>query len=511
MSWAPRRVSGPGLWVASSLLLIALAGSRLWRMDQGGSARGAAPSILVHCAKGLRPALEELAQEFERRTGTRVELAYGGSGTLLAQLQVLALGELYIAGDESYVSGTGAERPSARELELVDQVFSLARMKPVIAVPRGNPEGVSALADLVRADLDVGLALPEAAAVGRVARDALEESGLWEALHARAAVEEPTVTELANALALGTIDAAILWDATVAQWDGLQAIHVPELDARVRDVTLGVLRASERPRDALRFARFLASSDLGAPTWERHGYESVAGDPWKLVPRVQLFYGAMLDAAIDERIRAFEQREGCLVDTVKNGCGILVSQMRAGAAPDAYFSCDTSFLDVVAERFLAPTDVSANAIVLLVERGNPHGLAELGDLARPELRVGLAHPEKSALGELTRRLMIEQGVHEAFVASGNWLVESATGHELVNQLSARSLDAVVVYRSNAAGVIDELEVLPIEGRGALAVQPYAVARQSAYPALMGRLLDFLTQEPAAERFLELGFEWRLPR
>lgn len=508
MSWKPRPWGGPALWVGAALLILAVALERLVRLERGEGARGAAPVLLVHCAKGLRPAVEELARSYEQQTGTRIELSYGGSGTLLSQLQVRPRGELYIAGDDSYVVGEGGERPSARELGLVEEVFALARMRPVIAVGAGNPRGVGALADLLREDVRVGLALPEAAAVGRVMREACVEQGIWDALRARALVEEPTVTELANALALGTIDAAVLWDATVAQWEGLEAVRTAPLEARVRDVTLGVLRDSERARDALRFARYLSSRDRGAAVWERHGFESVEGDAWTLVPRVELFYGAMLDAAIAERIAAFEEREGCMVDTVKNGCGVLVAQMRAGASPDAYFSCDTSFLDMVEERFAAPTDVSANAMVLLVPRGNPRGLASLGDLAREGLRVGLAHPEKSALGELTRRQMRAQGVHEAFVQSGNWLVESATGDYLVNQLSVGSLDAVVVYRSNAAHVLDELEVVPLEGRGALAVQPYAVAKASEHPQLMERLLDFLLRGESQERFLELGFEWR---
>ena len=95
-----------------------------------------------------------------------------------------------------------------------------------------------------------------------------------------------------------------------------------------------------------------------------------------------------------ETITAFEQREGCRVTRVYNGCGILVAQMKAGEHPDAYFSCDNSFMVQVTDLFIDPADVSINHLVIVVPKGNPRHIASLKDLGQPGLRVGVGHEKQ---------------------------------------------------------------------------------------------------------------------
>lgn len=498
--------SGPTLALLGTVVTLGLAVWVLRAPGHAGPAGDAAGGELrVFCAAGIRLPFEELIGEYEERYGVVVVAQYGGSGTLLANLLVVDTGDLYIAGDDSFV-----ER--AREAGAVAESLSLASMRAVIGVRAGNPHGIRSLEDLVRGaaqGLRVGLANPEAAAVGRIARRHLIEAGLWEKLEPLVKVMKPTVGELAGDLVLGTLDAALIWDATAAQYGGIEAVHVPALDADPRAVTVGVLTASERPTAALRLARFLASRDVGGPVFEAEGYRPATGDLWAERPVVDLMCGAMLNAAVDETITAFAQREGVEVRRNYNGCGLLVAQMKTGADPDAYFSCDVSFLDLVRPRFEDESVVSHNPMVILVQAGNPRGIAGLEDLALPDLRVGLADEVKSALGALTRRLLRDAGLEQALLDSGNLKVETPTGDLLVNQLRTGSLDAVVVYASNAARALDEVTLVPIELEGAEAAQPWAVGRSSDHKQLLGRLYDALTTAESMQRFQDLGFLWQL--
>jgi molybdate transport system substrate-binding protein len=480
--------------VALGLLIFALVGLR---DDHGPRAGGV---LRVFCAAGLKPPVEELAGEYEERYGVRVDLSYGGSGALLSTLALAPEGDLYLAGDDSFTE-------TAHARGLVAERFPLARMTPVIAVPSGNPRSVASLADLGTPDLRLGLADPEAAAVGKVARLALERSGRWKEISAKVTVFKPTVTDLAIDLRIGALDAAILWDATVAQTEGVESISVPELSSLARNVELGVLTGAASPAEALRFARFLASSDVGSPRFAHHGYTPLPGDRWNPAPELLLFSGAMLNSAIDETITAFEEREGVVVTRVYNGCGILVAQMKAGASPDAYFSCDTSFLEQVANRFGPSEVICANRMVMLVRKGNPEKLSGLADLAREGLKVGLAHPEKSALGALTRRLLDARGLEDSIVDSGNIVVESPTADYLVAQIRTGALDAVIVYRSSAAHSLEDLDLIELGEGPTMARQPYAVARGSEYPLLMERLLSAIRTDTSRSRFESLGFTW----
>ena len=142
----------------------------------------------------------------------------------------------------------------------------------------------------------------------------------------------------------------------------------------------------------------------------------------------------MLRPAITESLKAFEEREGCTVNVVYNGCGVLVAQMRAGENPDAYFSCDMKFLEMVEERFEDSTTVSANDMVMLVKKQNPKNVKGLEDLTREDLKKGLCHPEKSALGFLSVELLKRHNLLERVKAAGN-LIDSASGDFLINQIN----------------------------------------------------------------------------
>jgi molybdenum ABC transporter molybdate-binding protein len=456
--------------------------------------------LFLYCAAGIKPPVEAAAREYERRYGVAVDIQYGGSGTLLSNLSVTRNGDLFLPADETYLE-------LARERDKLAETFPLASMRPVLGVPAGNPLKIESMEDLLTGEIAIGIANPDTAACGRIARKLLGAAGLWDVLMERVEVAKPTVTDLANDLKLGALDCAILWDATAGQYPEIDAVHVPVLDTDPRLVTLGVLKSSAEPREALRFARFLAARDEGLQSFENFGYVVADGDVWAREPELVLMSGAMLNRAIDDTITEFEDREAVRVNRIYNGCGILVAQMRTGNFPDAYFSCDASFLDLVEQEFEPGLVVSSNRMVILVQRGNPRGISDLIDLADEGCRVGLGHPTNSALGALTRELLESDGTASQLEASGNVLVESATGDFLVNQLRTGALDASIVYASNAAHCLDELEIVEIGNPARMATQPYAVGRNSDHKRTMERLLESIRSASSRARFEALGFGW----
>ena len=82
-----------------------------------------------------------------------------------------------------------------------------------------------------------------------------------------------------------------------------------------------------------------------------------------------------------------------------------------------------------------------------------------------------------------------------------------TADLLVNQLRTGSLDAVIVYEANVAGIKDKIDYLPIEHRAALAVQPFGIGTQTKHPQLMLRLLKKIRSSQSRQRFEQAGFRW----
>lgn len=239
--------------------------------------------LLVYCAAGMRKPMVAIARRYEEQYGVRVELQFAGSGTLLANAEASGKGDLYLAGDMSYIniaSGKG----------LVHESLEVCRLTAGLAVRKGNPLKLSALSDLAqKSGLRSVIANPEAASIGKFTKKILSTHGLWDAVSSKALAMKPTVNEVANDVKLGAADVAVIWDAVANQYPELQFIKTPEFDAESKKVAIGVLNSTSAPSNALKFARFVTARDEGLKTFSEMGYRVVEGDKWKQRPELVFF------------------------------------------------------------------------------------------------------------------------------------------------------------------------------------------------------------------------------
>ncbi len=458
--------------------------------------------LIVYCAAGMRVPMERVASNYENEYNVKIRLQFAGSGTLLGNIEASKIGDLYLAADTSYLD-------IAKEKGLSNESVPVCSLMAGLIVKKGNPLKINSVSDLIKNDqCRIVLANPDAASIGKFTKKVLSVSDHWDPLSSKAVVMKPTVNEVANDIKLNAADVGFAWDAIANQYAELDFVELPEFESKKKSVTIGILNSTKSPSASLKFARYVASKDRGQSVFAEEGYAITEGDEWSESPEILLYTGAMLSPAIRQRIYQFETREGVSIDLVPNGCGVLVSQMKAGARPDAYFSCDTSFMDDVSAFFDSPTTVSSNNMIVLVKNEMRGTIESLSDLTKPEIRVGTAHPEKSALGALTVRLLEHLNIN----VTGNKLLDSATGDFLVNQLRVGSLDAVIVYRSNALAnpsTLNDAFIVDINEPMAVAVQPFAIGANSNHKNLMGRLLDALTGNESKLDFLKYGFKWEI--
>lgn len=496
-------------------LLAALLGTSSRSPTAAWSDEPQAEPLVLYCAAGAKPPIEAAAKRFSAELGGEVRLEYGGSGSLLARIVAAPQGDLYLAADDSFLQ-------QARDKHVVSEEFPLATQQCVIGVPRGNPKGITTLAQLLEAELRVGLATPDAAAVGQMSRQIAEAAGVWEALQSAVTergVFKPTVNELANDLKLGTIDAALVWDSTVAVYPELDAVPLDHPANTPQGVTLCVLKCSRQPTAALQLARYIAARDRGLEEFQSRGYHVADGDRWTPRPEITIHCGGVLRAAVQQTIAEFAARENVEINTVYNGCGVLLGQMKAGDRSDGYFACDRSFMNQVGDLFLPPTDISRTRMVVCVPKDNPRQIAKLADLQRPGLKVGVCNERQSALGALSADMLKSLGMFDAVMK--NVVSQVPTADMLVAQLRAGGLDAAIVYQANfwrhrealaaveidlpADAASDLAQDVPVPAL--LAVQPFAVGRQSDFPQLVGRLTKALQSDESQQRFVDSGFDW----
>ena len=253
--------------------------------------------------------------------------------------------------------------------------------------------------------------------------------------------------------------------------------------------------------------RYLAARDKGLPVFKEKGYEIVDGDKWQDHPELVLFSGGLNSIAVKETIAEFEKREGVTVKTNYNGCGILVSEIKTGQHPDAYFACDTSYLEDVRGIFNDPQNVSSADMVIIVKKGNPKNIKSLNDLTKPGIKIAVTNPKFSALGGLTVRLFEKNGISKA-VESNISYRDSPTADFVVTRVGTGPEDAGIVYRPNSIRS-QNCETIEINADFATAYQPIAVLKDSENKYLMQRLIDRIKSAESKERFINSGFDWEV--
>jgi len=482
----------------TAVVVAVLVGLLMWDPQPGGEAG----SLLVYCAAGIKNPVTEIAREYEREFDVKVELQFGGSGTLLSNLRVAKKGDLYVAADTGYID-------KAREWDLLAEAIPLAYQRPTIAVPKGNPDKIQGVADLLSEGVKIALANPDAASIGKQTKILMERLGHWEALETATrqhGVFKPTVNEVANDVKIGTVQAGIIWDATVNQYPELEAVPIEGAESFVQNVTIGVLHSSRTPTAALRFARYLGARDKGLKVFERMGFPPVDGDEWALTPEIVYYSGGVNRLGVQDTLKEFARREGVRITTKYHGCGVLNGMIKTGDRPDGYHTCDASFMDGVEHLFTEAVDVTETDMVIVCAKGRDD-IKGLEDLGRKGLMVGLANEQQSALGALTARLLKRVGLYEK--VTPNVVSRTPTADLLVNQLRMGSLDAIIVYRANTSAVADKVQIVEMGLSDAKAIQTFAVGKGSKYKHLMERLFQTIRTAESKRRFTDGGFRWIL--
>lgn len=511
------RLSPALLAFGGSAALLAGLIAALYHISDSPNALDRSPPLELYCAAAMRLPIDAIAKAYEKEFDQRVVVHYEASQTILIQMELNKKADLFLPADDSYIE-------LARKKDLVSSVDPVARMKAVVIVRPGYLREIKSWDDFLAAS-KIGLANPEATAIGKLVKEHLERTKEWPNLAARNPSYLGDVNQVGNSVAnFGSSDVGITWDALAVNLQqkkpDLKIVKLDELAPVEARVQIAITKTSKQPDNALRFVGFLCDRKESAEHLQKFGYtldrrakvkkiEPAAKNP--PAPReLTVYSGSMLRPAIEEALVEFEKKENCKITRVYNGCGILVSQMKAGQMPDLYFACDTSFMTMVKEQFEEPIAVSNNQLVIAVKKGNPHQVTKLLDLAKPGLKVGVGHEHQCALGALTKETFIRTGVYAKVVK--NIAVQSPSGDLLINQLRVGGLDVVVAYHSNVLPYPDDLESTPIKGIPcATPAQPIAVSKSTTHPELSRRLMEFLQSEESRKRFESTGFGWEIKK
>jgi molybdate transport system substrate-binding protein len=228
-----------------------------------------AEQLHLFAGAGLRQPTDCLIHDFEKRTGHKVLVDYGGSGQLLTRIVTSGQGDLFMPGSFYYIE----------KLVALDRVHSFGLIvahTPVVGVNHKKAESIKSLEDLGRPGVRIALGDPKAMALGRTAMEILDRSGLKEAILKNVVVYGATVKQLALYVANGDVDASIIGRADAFQYkDRISIVRITQACGKPEKVAMAVLKPSPRLHIALKVLHMF-QSDSALEVFKSFGFLPLA-------------------------------------------------------------------------------------------------------------------------------------------------------------------------------------------------------------------------------------------
>ncbi len=220
--------------------------------------------LRVSAAASLADAFGEIEAAFEAgRSDLDVQLNLAGSSALREQILGGAPVDVFASANLANMEQVAAAGALAGE----PRIFARNRLR--IAVPAGNPAGVTGLSDFARPELLIGLcAMP--VPCGDFARQALAKAGVQPSLD----TEEPDVRALLTKIEVGELDAGITYVTDLTAAEGrADGIEIPDSQNVVADYPIAVLAGAPNAEAAAAFVDFV-TGPAGAAILESWGFET---------------------------------------------------------------------------------------------------------------------------------------------------------------------------------------------------------------------------------------------
>jgi len=240
-----------------------------WLVVLLAAVQAPAADLTVFSGAGLIKPMEELRANFQEAHQVVIDIHYGSSGEIFGMLAAGRPCDVLIPGAAKYTQDALKNGWVAE-----DTIRNLVLHTPVIAVSSGNPAGIRGLDDLARQGVRVAIGDPQAPAIGRVAKKILVAAGLWEKVQPNIEVYAPTVNQLLIYVALGQVDAAIIWEDLTAWAEGKGKIAVVPIDPtrnRVKTIPTAVCTQAADAQLARAFNQYVASPE-GLAVWQKWGF-----------------------------------------------------------------------------------------------------------------------------------------------------------------------------------------------------------------------------------------------
>ena len=229
--------------------------------------------VSVSAAVSLKEAMTDVARQYERGTSKHVQLNFGATGQLLAQIREGAPIDVFIAASDQQIDQAG-------KAGLIDPATRIvvASNRLVLIVPASATGSPHAFTDLASPNVKrLAIGQPRIVPAGQYAMQVLKKLDLESPLKERL-IFGSSVRQVLDYVERGEVDAGIVY-ATDAQLAGEAKVRVVAVaDEKWHDpirYVAAVVRATKHFAAADQFARYLRA-DAAQSLLARRGFAPVA-------------------------------------------------------------------------------------------------------------------------------------------------------------------------------------------------------------------------------------------
>lgn len=234
--------------------------------EKAAETKDTKPSLFAYVGAGLKEPVVEIAQQYEKKTGIKVELTFNNSGALLNQLETMKKGDIYMPGGMPYVD------KAKQKGYLEAMVGPIAIHTPVIIVPKGNPAQISKIEDLAKPGLKLVMPEKEATALGIVAFKTFNKLGISEKVENNILTYVETAPKVATTIIMGQGDAGITEYSNYSKLkDKLDLIEIDPAINIVEEIPCAALNFSTQKEQAKNFLKFM--QEEGPSVFAQHGFK----------------------------------------------------------------------------------------------------------------------------------------------------------------------------------------------------------------------------------------------
>jgi len=221
-------------------------------------------TVTVFAAASLTESFTRIGKDFEAANpGSKVTLNFGGSSALATQINQGAPADVFASAAPANMktvtdAGNGDGTPT-----------TFVKNQLVIAVPKGNPKGVTGLASLTRSGVKVALCA-EQVPCGAAAQKALDAAGV----KLTPVTLEQDVKAALSKVKLGEVDAALVYrtDVKAAPAD-VAGVEFPESAGAINDYPIIVVKNAPNKAGAQAFVAHVLS-DKGKSVLTQAGFQT---------------------------------------------------------------------------------------------------------------------------------------------------------------------------------------------------------------------------------------------